>query len=57
MLFKFYLFFFIYLLKILYKDTLSIVSDLVILSYKSEKQSRIRTFPLFANIQFIPVIS
>ena len=57
MLFKFYLFFFIYLLKILYKDTLPIVSDLVILSYKSERQSRIRTFPLFANIQFIPVIS
>ena len=57
MLFKFYLFFFIYLLKIRYKDTLPIVSDLVILSYKSDRQSRLRTFPLFANIQFISVIS
>ena len=57
MLLKFYLFFFLYLLKIRYKDTLPIVSDLVILSYKSDRQSRLRTFLLFANIQFISVIS
>lgn len=57
MIFKFYLSFFIYYLKICYKDVYPIVSDLVILRHKSDQKGWVKTLPLFTSIQFIPMVS